>query len=106
MTIKLHLDRAEYDPIERTAKAMGCEPEDLLYAAMDAYMSRLGNLDGHCGEDCRRTFSNPDVMRDHVINTKVARKDNLPGWADTAGGAHNYESFQPEFPHKSKDSAF
>ncbi|MCF7686820.1 MAG: hypothetical protein K9M98_09605 [Cephaloticoccus sp.] len=106
MTIKLHLDRAEYDPIERTAKAMGCDVEDVLYAAMDAYMCRLGNLDGFCGPECKRTFRDHDAMRDHVHNTKTGRKANLPIWADTAGGAHNYESFDPEHSHKTKGSAF
>jgi hypothetical protein len=106
MTIKLQLDRAEYDPIVRTAERFGCDPADVLYAALDAYMSRLGNLDGYCGADCRKAFSKPEVMREHVLNTKIGKKNNLPAWADTAGGAHNYESFPSEHPHKSKGSAF
>ena len=56
MTIKLQLDRAEYDPIARTAEKFGCEPTDVLYAALDSYMSRLGNLDDYCGADCRKAF--------------------------------------------------
>jgi|UniRef100_UPI00404B0184 hypothetical protein len=74
MTIKLQLDRAEYDPIARTAEKFGCEPTDVLYAALDSYMSRLGNLDDYCGADCRKAFSEPEVMREHVLNTKIGKK--------------------------------
>lgn len=106
MTIKLHLETAEFDPIERTAKAFNCTPEDIVYMALDAYMLRLGNLTGHCGPDCRLAFTDRDVMRQEVLNLKVARRNNLPVWADTAGSMHNYESFEPEQPHKSDRSAF
>lgn len=106
MTIKLHLERAEIDPVERTAKAFGCSVEDILYMALDAYMLRLGNLEAHCGPDCRKAFSNPEVMRQEVLNAKAGRRNNLPLWADSAGSAHNYESFEPEHPHKSDNSAF
>lgn len=106
MTIKLHLDREEFEPIERTAEAIGYDAEDVVFAAVDAFMSRLGNLDGYCGSDCRYTFKDPEAMRDFVKNLKEGRKDNLPLWADTAGGAHNYESFPAEHSHKTVGSKF
>lgn len=106
MKIKLHLEWAEFEPIERTAEAMGCDVEDVVYAAVDAFMSRLGNLDGYCGPECRHAFKDPEAMREHVHNLKEGRKDNLPLWADTAGGAHNYESFPAEHSHKTKGSRY
>ena len=45
-------------------------------------------------------------MRAYVENLKGGRKDNLPLWADTAGGAHNYESFPAEHSHKAQLSKF
>ena len=42
MNIKLHLDKAEYDPIERTAEAYGCAVEDVVYTAVNEYMLRIG----------------------------------------------------------------
>jgi hypothetical protein len=45
-------------------------------------------------------------MRQEVLNAKDGRRSNLPLWADSAGSAHNYESFEPEHPHKSDNSAF
>ena len=106
MKIKIHLERAEYEPIERTAEAMDCEVEDVVYAAVDAFMSRLGNLDGYCGPECRHNFKDPEAMREHVLNLKEGRKENLALWADTAGGAHNYESFPAEHSHKTKGSRY
>jgi len=106
MKIKLHLEREEYEPIERTAEAIGCDAEDVVFAAVDAFMSRLGNLDGYCGPNCRHTFKDHETMRAYVKNLKDSRKDNLPIWADTAGGAHNYESFPAEHSHKAQASKF
>lgn len=106
MNIKLHLDYAEYDPIKRTAEAFGCDVEDVVYAAVNAYMLRLGSLEEHCGPECRKTFSDPAAMRTAVLNTKLARKNNLPKWADSAGSAHNYEGFPPDEPTKSAKSKF
>ncbi|MFI5357468.1 MAG: hypothetical protein ACHQ4G_09050 [Opitutales bacterium] len=106
MTIKLHLQSAEYDPIVRTAKAFGCDVEDVIYLAVDEYMSRLGNFEGQCTAECRRLHTDFESMRAEVINAKEARRNNLPLWADSAGSNHNYESFEPEQPHKSTKSAF
>lgn len=45
-------------------------------------------------------------MRTAVLNKKLARKNNLPLWADSAGSVHNYEGFGPDYPGKSKKSIF
>lgn len=106
MNIKLHLDRAEYEPIERTAKAYGCEPEDLVYHAVNEYMLRIGDFVHQCGPECRRLHTDFDSMRGVVLNTKQARKDNLPLWADSAGSVHNYEGMGPASSEHSRKSRF
>lgn len=106
MNIKLHLDFAEYDPIKRTAEAFGCDPEDVLYTALNEYMLRLGNFGGQCGPECKRIHTDFAAMRGEVLNTKLARKDNLPKWSDSAGSVHNYEGFPPVHAEKSNQSKF
>ena len=106
MNIKLHLDDADYKPIERTAEAYGCKVEDLVYHAVNAYMLRLGCFEEMCGPECKKAFTDFETMRTSVLNTKRARKDNLPLWADSAGSVHNYEGFGPAYPAKSKKSPF
>ena len=46
------------------------------------------------------------LFRSEVLNTKLARKDNLPKWADSAGSAHNYEGLGPDMSVKSNKSKF
>ena len=106
MNVKVHLDYAEYDPLKRTAEAYGCEVEDVVYTAINEYMLRLGNFNGQCGPECKKTHTDFAAMRGEVLNTKQARKDNLPRWADSAGSAHNYEGFPPDAPAKSKLGRF
>ena len=106
MNIKLHLDRAEYEPIERTAKALDCEPEDLVYHAVNQYMLRIGDFVHQCGPECRLRHTDMDTMRQDIQNTKHARKDNLPLWADSAGSVHNYEGMGPAVAEKSGKSRF
>ncbi len=106
MNIKLHLDQAEYDPIERTAEAYGCEVEDVVYTAVNEYMLRIGNFKEQCGAECRKIHTDFAAMRTEVLNTKLARKNNLPLWADSAGSVHNYEGLGPDLAAKSKKSAF
>lgn len=106
MNIKLHLDDAEVKPIERAAEAYGCKVEDLVYYALNALMLRLGSFEEMCGPECKKTFTDFETMRAAVLNTKLARKDNLPLWADSAGSVHNYEGFGPDYPVKSKKSIF
>ena len=106
MTIKLHLEHAESDPVIRTAEAFGCRVEDVVYVALNEYMLRLGNFEGQCGPECRLKHTNRDAMRAEVENTIKARKENLPLWADSAGVPHNYEGDSPDQPAHSKNSLF
>ena len=106
MNIKVHLDAEEYAPIARTAEAFGCKVEDVVYAALNLYMLRLGSFSEQCGPDCQKLFTSKEAMRDELLNTKAARKDNLPRWADNAGTAHNYEGLAPEISTKSTKSAY
>lgn len=106
MTIKLHLDYAEYAPIERAAEAFGCKPEDLVYAAVNLYMLRLGSFTEQCGPDCQKMFTDYETMKAGVLNMKLARKDNLPLWADSAGSVHNYEGLGPDQPARSKKAIY
>ena len=106
MNIKLHLDDAESDPIERTAEAFGCDVEDVIYAAVNQYMLSIGHFDGGMAPEQLKAKSEFAGMRAAVLNTKLARKDNLPLWADSAGSVHNYEGFGPDYAAKSKGSIF
>lgn len=106
MNIKIHLDHAESDPIVRTAEAYGCTVEDLVYHALNVYMLRLGSFEEQCGPECRKMFTDFATMRGAVHNTKLARANNLPLWADSAGSVHNYEGFGPDGSAKSKKSQF
>ena len=106
MTIKLHLEAAEVAPLERTAAAFGCSVEDVLYTALNEYMLRIGDFKEQCGPECRKIHTDMNAMRAQVLNTKSARKDNLPRWADSASSVHNYEGRGPEYPTKSTKSAF
>ena len=106
MKIKLHLDQAEYDPIARTAEALGCTPEELVFNAVNLFMLRVGNFGRYCGPDCQMMFTNFDSLRAEMKDAALARKNTLPRWADSAGGPHNYESKSPESTEKSTESAF
>jgi hypothetical protein len=106
MNVKIHLDFAEYDPLKRTADAFGCEVEDVVYTAINEYMLRLGNFKEHCGPECKRIHTDFAAMRAEVLNTKKARPNNLPRWADSSGGPHNYEGFGPDAQEKSPQNRF
>ncbi len=88
MNIKLHLDEAESAPIVRLAETLQVSPEDVLYTALNRLMM-------HAREN--------DVHQD-ILQTRQARDNNLPLWADTAGSVHNYEGMSPCGPVKSKYS--
>jgi hypothetical protein len=88
MNIKIHLEDAESDPIVRTAEALGCSPEDIVYAALDAFMLRFGNLSRHCGPECRARFSDPGIMGKDILALKASRKTTLPLWSDGAVSAN------------------
>lgn len=106
MKIKLTLSQAEYDPILRTAEAFGCDPEDILFVALDEYMCRLGNFDGCCGPECVHRHTTLEGMRAAALEAKDARGDNLPRWADSAGAVHAYEGMPDDEPAKSPSSRF
>ncbi len=82
--IKLHLEEEEYDPVSRLAARLMVEPEDLVYAALDEFMRR--------GED--------EKLADEVWETRQARRDNLPKWADAARSVHAYECLPDENPNR------
>ena len=63
-------------------------PEDVLYTALNRLMMHAREND----------------VQGEIIQTKLARSNNLPLWADTAGSVHNYEGQDPCEPGKSKYS--
>jgi hypothetical protein len=106
MKIKLNLTTSEYDPIDRTARAFGCTPEDVVYLAVDEYMTRLGTLGKSSGSDRVHFQADFETLQAQVLNAKSARKDNLPLWADSAESVHAYEGKPDDEPEKSTASMF
>lgn len=86
--IKIHLEHAEYDAVERLAGTVKVSSEDVAFAALNRLML---------------VAKNREVQSDIVL-TKRWRQDNLPLWSDTAGSVHNYEGLSPCEPEKSKYS--
>ena len=84
--IKLHLEQAERDTVERFAEALRVTPEDVAYAALNRLMMRC--------ED-------PELQRD-VVETKEWRKHNLPLWSDSACSVHAYEGKADDEPTPSR----
>lgn len=78
-TIKLHLERPEFDAVSRYAEALGVSHEDVLYAALNRLML---------------TCTDSEVGRD-IADTRDWRQHNLPLWSDSAGSVHAYEG-QPD----------
>lgn len=85
-TIKLHLERAEYDAVSRYAEALGVDVQDVAYAALNRLM--LTSADG-------------DVSRD-VAETREWRHNNLPLWSDSAGSVHAYEGKPDDEPRRGR----
>lgn len=85
-SIRLHLERAEYDAVSRYAEALGVSPEDIAYAALNRLMLSC--------EDA-------EVNRD-IAETRAWRRDNLPAWSDSAGSVHAYEGKPDDEPERSK----
>lgn len=88
MSIKIHLDAAEMQPVTRLARALHVEPEDVAYAALNRLMLEARD---------------PKIQTE-IVNLKVSRKNNLPLWADTAGSVHAYEGMRDCEPEHSKYS--
>lgn len=73
--IKLHLEMAERDALERYAESLHVSPEDVLYCALNRLLLNARD---------------PAVQQD-IIETKSWRRDNLPLWSDSAASIHAYE---------------
>jgi len=84
--IKLHLENAEYDAVERFATAIHAKPEAVAYAALNRLM-----LDAR----------NPEVRKD-ILETWDWHHKNLPLWSDSAGSVQAYESKPDDEPRPSK----
>lgn len=88
MSIKIHLDDAEMKPVHRLARALGVEPEDVAYAALNRLMMQARD----------------PATQAEIINLKKSKAANLPLWADTAGSVHAYEGMHDCEPEHSKYS--
>ena len=85
-TIKIHLEAAEYNAIERYATALNTKPEAVAYCALNRLM-----LDAR----------NPEVHTD-IVQTWDWHRNNLPLWSDSANGPHGYEGKADSEPEPSK----
>ena len=85
-TLKLHLEQAELDAVERFASELKLKSEVLVYGALNRLM-----LDS----------SNP-ALRAEIVETWDAHRVHLPLWSDSAGGPHGYEGKPDEDPAPSR----
>ena len=102
MNIKLHVDKAEYDPVERTAEVIGCEVEDVVYAALHAFMQRLGHLHAQAGPAGQDQEAEIDALCREVMDLKRSRRHIRAPWADNPGLVDNIEPFPVEPPPQSR----
>ncbi|HET7538064.1 MAG TPA: hypothetical protein VFJ90_16505 [Candidatus Didemnitutus sp.] len=86
--IKVHLELAEMDPVQRLADLLKVSPEDIAYTALDRLMMHARD---------------PEIQKE-IVQTRSWKKDNLPLWADSAGSVHAYEGMPDCEPAKSKYS--
>jgi hypothetical protein len=84
--IKLHVEQAERDAIERYAETLKVSVEDVAYAALNRLMMRAGD---------------PDIGRD-IAETRDWRRHNLPLWSDSACSVHAYEGKGDSEPSPSR----
>jgi len=84
--IKLHLEDAEYNAVERYATLLNVKPEAVAYAALNRLM-----LDAR----------NPD-LRTEIAQTWDWHRHNLPLWSDSAHGPHGYEGKRDSEPEPSR----
>jgi hypothetical protein len=87
-TIKIHLEAAEFNAVERLAEVAKVSPEDIAYCALNRLMLQ--------GREA--------AVQEDIALTRRWRKDNLPLWSDTAGSIHAYEGMPDCEPSKSKYS--
>lgn len=85
-TIKLHLEQAELDALDRYCDELKVKPEAVIYTALNRLM-----LDGH----------NPAIRVD-IVETVEWRSSNLPLWSDSAGSVHPYEGKPDDDPQPSR----
>jgi hypothetical protein len=81
--IKIRLEMAESDAVERYAQSIGVKAEDVAYAALNRMLLQARD---------------PEVQKD-IRETSLWRHDNLPLWSDSAMSIHAYEGkadAQPE----------
>lgn len=86
--IKIHLEYAEHDAVQRLAGLVDVQPEDVAYAALNRLMLQAKDHE----------------IQNDIVLTRRWRRDNLPLWSDSAGSVHNYEGMSPCEPEKSKYS--
>lgn len=75
--IKLHLQDEEFDAVQRYAEAIGVNPEDVTYAAVNRLMLQL-KIDA------------PAINRE-IVEARDWRRNNLALWSDSARSVHAYE---------------
>lgn len=85
-TLKVHLEQAECDAVERFAAGLSVKPEALLYAALNRLM-----LD----------WRNP-TLAGEIRETWDAHRENLPLWSDSACSCHAYEGKGDDEPEPSR----
>ena len=85
-TIKIHLEMAERDALQRYADALQVNAEDIAYAALNRLM--LNARDEQVQKDIRETSQ----WRHH----------NLPLWSDSAASVHAYEGKHDAEPEPSR----
>lgn len=86
--IKIHLEHAEHDAVQRLADLISVRTEDVAYAALNRLMLAAKDRE----------------VQNDIVLTRRWRQDNLPLWSDSAGSVHNYEGLSPVEPVKSKYS--
>jgi hypothetical protein len=87
-SIKIHLEMAEHDAVQRYAEALGVDIEDVAYAALNRLMLQLKSA--------------PLEVNQDIAETRVWRRQNLPLWSDSARSVHPYEGKADSYPEPSR----
>ena len=82
--IRVHLESGERNVVQRFAKALKVSPEYVVYTALDRLMSETDN----------------PVVRQAIVESKAARRGNLPLWADSERSVHAYEGQSDDQPEE------
>lgn len=85
-SIKIRLEMAEMNTVQRYAESLGVKPEDVAYAALNRLMLNARN---------------PEVEQD-IRETSQWRRNNLPLWSDSAASVHAYEGKHDAEPEPSR----